>query len=237
MKLAEVHRPATAGLSTFSTCSYGPWPGKAIGLPVAPNYHTFAVEWAPDEIHWFVNGINYHNAVPANVAPNEWVFNHPFYLLFNLAIGGNFGGTISPNLTFPQDMLVDYVRVYEAADTAERFEATFVDDTAGWRQVTIPFSTFTRSAVQPAGAPNDGLTLTSTTGYGFELPATQEAAQNSVTFYLDQVQLTGVPTAVTIAEVSAVSTATPVKPAPWLIGLGLLLAIGLASLLTRRKLA
>ena len=222
-----IHGPGYSGGTAFGNF-------HDFGVPVAPNYHTFAVEWAPDEIHWFVDGINYHNAVPANVAPNEWVFNHPFFLLFNLAIGGNFGGTISPNLTFPQDMLVDYVRVYQAADTAERFEATFVDNTAGWRQVTIPFSTFTRSAVQPAGAPDDGLTLTSTTGYGFELPATQEAAQDSQTVYLDQVQLTEVPTAVTIAEVSAGS---PAKPAPWLIGLGLLAAVGLASLLTRRKLA
>ena len=57
-------------------------------------------------------------------------------------------------------MTVDYVRVYQAPDTAERFETTFVDTTVGWRKVTLPFSNFKRSAVQPVNAPNDGLTLT-----------------------------------------------------------------------------
>jgi hypothetical protein len=41
-------------------------------------------------------------------------------------------------MTFPQDTLVDYVRVYQAADTAERFEASFVDNFTGWQQITLP---------------------------------------------------------------------------------------------------
>jgi beta-glucanase (GH16 family) len=114
----------------------------------------------PDQIIWYVDDIQYHQAVPANVAPNEWVFNHPFFMLLNAAIGGNFGGAIAGDMTFPQDTLVDYVRVYQAADTAERFEATFVDNFTGWRKITLPFSAdFVRSADQPAGAPNDGLTF------------------------------------------------------------------------------
>ncbi len=203
------------------------------GSPVAATYHTYAVEWAPNEIHWYVDGINYHNATPANVAPNEWVYNHPFYLLLNLAIGGNFGGSISPNLTFPQDMLVDYVRVYQAADTAERFEATFVDNIPGWRQIVIPFSAFTRSAVQPAGAPNDGLTLTNMTGYGFDLQVGQNAAPDSRTFHLDQVHLTiTAPTAVTIAETSRT------QPAPWLpLAAMTILALLVAAFVVRRRLA
>ena len=54
--------------------------------PVAESYHTFSVEWSPDQIRWFVDGINYHNATPADVAPREWVFNHPFYLIMNLSL-------------------------------------------------------------------------------------------------------------------------------------------------------
>jgi len=140
------------------------------GVPVAQSYHTFSVEWSPDEIHWFVDGINFHNATPADVAPNEWVYNNPFFLILNLAIGGNFGGAIDPNIVFPQQMLVDYVRVYQADNTSERFEATFTDDFTGWQKVSLPFSSFNRSAAQPAGAPNDGLTLTQVWGYGLELP-------------------------------------------------------------------
>jgi len=152
--------------------------------PVASEYHTYAVEWMPDHIIWYVDGIQYHEAVPADVAPNEWVFNHPFFMLLNAAIGGNFGGAIADGMTFPQDTLVDYVRVYQAEDTAERFEATFVDNFTGWREVFVPFSRFTRSAEQPADAPDDGLTLTEVWGYGFALPE-----NSSGTFHLDQVRL------------------------------------------------
>jgi hypothetical protein len=60
--------------------------------------------------------------------------------------------------------------VYRAPDTAERFEASFVDDTAGWRQVSIPMTDFVRSADQPAGAPDDGLGLDEVWGYGFAFP-------------------------------------------------------------------
>ena len=126
-----IHGPGYSGGAAFGNTYTFP-------QPVAESYHTFSVEWSPDQIRWFVDGINYHNATPANVAPNEWVFNHPFYLIMNLAVGGNFGGTISPDLTFPQQMLVDYVRVYQAPNTSERFEASFVDNFSGWRQVSVP---------------------------------------------------------------------------------------------------
>ena len=54
----------------------------------------------------------FHTATPGDVAPNDWVYNHAFYLLLNLAVGGNFGGPVSPDTAFPASMLVDYVRVY-----------------------------------------------------------------------------------------------------------------------------
>jgi hypothetical protein len=104
------------------------------------------------------------------VAPNEWVFNDPVFLLLNVAIGGNFGGAISPDLELPQSMKVDYIRVYQGPDTAERFETTFVDDFSGWQLIEVPFTDFARSAAQPADAPNDGLNLTEVWGYGFTLP-------------------------------------------------------------------
>ncbi|MCW5860232.1 MAG: family 16 glycosylhydrolase, partial [Caldilineales bacterium] len=172
-----IHGPGYSGGSGF---------GATLNLPggVAGNYHTFAVEWGPDEIHWFVDGVNYHNATPADVAPHEWVYNHPFYLILNLAIGGNFGGPIAEGMTFPQNLAVDYVRVYQAADTAERFQASFVDDVAGWQKVELPFAFFHRSAAQPAGAPDDGLDLTAVHGYGFDLP---DGAAGM--FRLDQVRL------------------------------------------------
>uniref|UniRef100_A0A7C1FGT9 Glycosyl hydrolase family protein n=1 Tax=Caldilinea aerophila TaxID=133453 RepID=A0A7C1FGT9_9CHLR len=172
-----IHGPGYSGGASFGNT-------YTFTQPVASNYHVFSVEWGPDEIHWYVDGIRYHSATPADVAPNAWVFNQPFYLLLNMAIGGNFGGTIDPNMTLPQHLKIDYVRVYGAADTAERFEARFVDNFTGWRQVIIPFAHFTRSANQPAGAPNDGLDLTAMSGYGFRIPG-----NSAGTFRLDQVHL------------------------------------------------
>jgi hypothetical protein len=128
------------------------------------------VEREPGEIRWYVDGILYHRATPADVAPDPWVFDHPFFLLLNMAVGGNFGGPVGDGTVFPQTLKVDYVRVYGARDTAERFEAPFVDDFMGWRRLTVPFSSFTRSARQPHGAPNDGFGRGEVWGYGFVLP-------------------------------------------------------------------
>jgi beta-glucanase (GH16 family) len=175
------------------------------GVPAADEYHTFSIEWTPDEIHWFVDGINYHDAIPDNVAPNEWVFNHPFFLLLNVAIGGNFGGAISPDIVFPQETLVDYVRVYQAPNSAERFDATFTDDFTGWQKITLPFTTFTRSATQPDNAPNDGLGLNEVWGYGFQMPVDGRSTEVAGQFMLDEVRLEqGDPTAIELDSLTAV---------------------------------
>jgi hypothetical protein len=96
-------------------------------------------------------------------------------------------------------MKVDYVRVYQGPDTAERFEASFVDNFSGWQQVVVPFSDFVRSADQPDGAPDDGLGLTEVWGYGFELP---EGGTSSGAMLLDQVrvQLIPPPTEITVTN-------------------------------------
>jgi beta-glucanase (GH16 family) len=91
--------------------------GSTLDLPspVADDFHTWAIEWSEDHIAWFIDGQRYHEATPASVAPSAWAFNHPFYLLLNVAVGGQFGGPVGADTTFPQSMTVDYVRVYEAA--------------------------------------------------------------------------------------------------------------------------
>jgi beta-glucanase (GH16 family) len=139
------------------------------GEPVYDDYHTFVTEWEPGKITWYVDGIQYHQAEPSDVS-GPWVFEKPFYLLLNFAIGGNFGGPVDPANTYPQEYVLDYIRVYQGPDTAERFETTFTDSSTGWQQVSVPMSDFVRSADQPAGAPNDGLGLDEVWGYGFDLP-------------------------------------------------------------------
>ncbi len=158
-----IHGPGYSGGNSFGGIY------DDFGGPVYDDYHTFTVEWEPNLITWYVDGIQYHQAEPSDV-PGPWVFDKPFFLLLNFAIGGNFGGAVDPANTYPQEYLIDYVRVYQGPDTAERFEATFTDSTAGWQQVTIPIGAFTRSADQPAGAPDDGLGLDEVWGYGFSLP-------------------------------------------------------------------
>ncbi len=182
-----IHGPGYSGGASF---------GNTYNFPggVAGSYHTFAIEWQPDYIAWYVDDILYHTATPAEV-PGEWVFNDAVFLLLNMAIGGNFGGAVSEDLTFPQEMVIDYVRVYQGPDTAERFEASFVDEFSGWQEVFVPFEAFSRSADQPAGAPDDGLTLTEVWGYGFKLPVNSATA----TAMLDQVRLTA-PTEVIVTN-------------------------------------
>jgi beta-glucanase (GH16 family) len=90
----------------------------AFAEDVANDFHTFAVEWQPNLIRWYVDGILYHSATPddlgtTRLGPKEWVFENPHFLILNVAIGGTFGGALDPNLQFPAEMRVDYVRVYE----------------------------------------------------------------------------------------------------------------------------
>ncbi|UZN04354.1 carbohydrate binding domain-containing protein [Cellulomonas sp. S1-8] len=157
-----IHGPGYSGGDAFGST-------HDFGRNLGGEWMTFAVEWEPEEIRWYVTEdggepIHFHTATPADVAPDSWVFEHPFNLIANMAVGGNFGGPLAEDLTFPQQLVFDHVRVYQAPDTAERFTAEFVDDTAGWRQVVLPFDDFERGAQQPAGAPDDGLTLTGVRG-------------------------------------------------------------------------
>lgn len=92
------------------------------GETVSNNYHVYAIEWSQNSIQWFVDGVAYHTVTSASITSGaKWVFNAPFFILLNLAIGGpgTFLGTPDPSAPFPnQDMLVDYVRVYQTANAA-----------------------------------------------------------------------------------------------------------------------
>ena len=149
-------------------------------------FHVFAIEWEPNVIRWYVDGTQFFTVTPADLpAGKQWVFDHPFSLLLNLAVGGGWPGSPDGTTVFPQTMLVDYVRIYQAADTSERFTYTFTDNFTGWKKVMAPFRMFERSSTQPANAPDDGLTLKEVWGFGLEFP-TSSSAQ---VFYLDQFQL------------------------------------------------
>jgi beta-glucanase (GH16 family) len=157
----------------------------SFGQGMHEEFHTIAIEWEPDVIRFYVDDIQYHQVTAATVAPRQWAFNKPFFLLLNLAVGGNFPGPVGPDTEFPNEYTIDYVRVYQAPDTAERFGSTFIDDFEGWQRVSIPFASFERAAVQPGGAPDDGLGLTDVWGYGLEFSGGTVASN----ILVDQVQL------------------------------------------------
>ncbi|HJU54809.1 MAG TPA: glycoside hydrolase family 16 protein [Pyrinomonadaceae bacterium] len=76
-------------------------------------FHVFAVEWEPNVIRWYVDGALYQTRTPADLpAGASWVFDHPFFMILNLAVGGYWPGNPEATTMFPQKMYVDYVRVY-----------------------------------------------------------------------------------------------------------------------------
>lgn len=77
------------------------------------SYHIFSIEWSEDKIEWFVDGKRYHYMNPEKIIGNKWVYNKEFFLIINLAVGGNWPGYPDDNTIFPQRFYIDYVRVYK----------------------------------------------------------------------------------------------------------------------------
>ncbi|MCM2410670.1 glycoside hydrolase family 16 protein [Streptomyces sp. RKAG290] len=81
------------------------------GQAFADDFHTFAIDWAPNSVTWSVDGNVYQRRTPADTGGNTWAFNKPFFLILNLAVGGYWPGDPDGNTTFPQQLVVDHVRV------------------------------------------------------------------------------------------------------------------------------
>ncbi|HEY1217778.1 MAG: family 16 glycosylhydrolase [Bryobacteraceae bacterium] len=117
---ATIHGPvgASAGAPDYNG---GSGVGASATLPfgetVTSDYHIYALVWSQNWLEFFVDGDPYVVETPSALpAGGVWVFNAPFYLMMNLAIGGptTWLGTPGSTETFPQEMLVDYVRVYQS---------------------------------------------------------------------------------------------------------------------------
>ncbi len=76
------------------------------------DFHVYAIEWETAEIRWYVDDQLYKTIAPKDV-PGKWVFDHPFFILLNVAVGGGWPGYPNSTTVFPQTMQVDYVRVYQ----------------------------------------------------------------------------------------------------------------------------
>jgi beta-glucanase (GH16 family) len=104
--LGTVHGPGYSGGASI-TKSY-----SLLNDRFDTDFHVFGIEWGPKYINYYVDDVLYNQITPADV-PGEWVFDHPFYIVINLAVGGSFVGAPNSETVFPQTMLVDYVRVYK----------------------------------------------------------------------------------------------------------------------------
>ena len=98
--------------------------GAPFALPgdqrFADDFHVYAVEWEPNAIRFYVDEDLYSTRTPADLPKGtKWVYDHPFFLLLNVAVGGGWPGSPDASTVFPQTMLVDYVRVYRRSNSPD----------------------------------------------------------------------------------------------------------------------
>lgn len=96
-------------------------------ISLADDFHIFAIEWLENQITWFMDGNQFLQMKASDISPLEWVYNKPFYLIVNLAIGGNFAGAIDPVLTEAK-LQIDYIRHYSLNGVGQ----VFCDDELTW---------------------------------------------------------------------------------------------------------
>ncbi|MEZ4404171.1 MAG: glycoside hydrolase family 16 protein [Kofleriaceae bacterium] len=109
--LGSLHGPGYSGAGAVSKTYRRP-----DGLDFDDDFHVFAIEWDQRYIAWEVDGVTYQVVTPAQLpAGTSWVFDHDFFVILNLAVGGNFLGPPDATTVFPQELVVDYVRVSQAA--------------------------------------------------------------------------------------------------------------------------
>ena len=101
----SVHTPSSYGNTVNSMITNVP--------NVEEDFHNYAVEWNENFIDFFFDDTRVYTYSVQTKNQNTWPFNKPFFLIINLAIGGNFGGPVANNIQFPREFIIDYVRVYQ----------------------------------------------------------------------------------------------------------------------------
>ena len=101
----SVHTPSSYGNTVNSMITNVP--------NVEEDFHNYAVEWNENFIDFFFDDTRVYSYSVQTKNQNTWPFNKPFFLIINLAIGGNFGGPVANNIQFPREFIIDYVRVYQ----------------------------------------------------------------------------------------------------------------------------
>jgi beta-glucanase (GH16 family) len=87
------------------------------GIALAGDFHLYSVVWEPERIRWYLDDQLYRTLTPGDLRGNPWVFDHDFFLLVNVAVGGSFSQRPDSSTALPQTMLIDHIRVYTRAAT------------------------------------------------------------------------------------------------------------------------
>jgi beta-glucanase (GH16 family) len=100
------------GTIHWDSNGYANYGGPSGNIDVT-QFHTYAIEWSPSSIKWFLDGAQYWEANIQNSINGTEEFHRPFFIILNLAIGGNWPGSPNSSTAFPANMKIDYVRVYQ----------------------------------------------------------------------------------------------------------------------------
>ncbi len=105
----SLHGPSTTGPTSDATAPFS----LPAGQKFSDAFHLYAVEWEPGTVRFYVDSNLYATFSQSQwPAGGTWAFDHPFFIILNVAVGGDWPGPPDANTIFPQQMLVDYVRVY-----------------------------------------------------------------------------------------------------------------------------
>ena len=120
--MEAVNLGGSGGNTVHGTLHYGgEWPNNVysgdsyvVATDAQTEFHTYAVEWDATEMRWYVDDVLYQvqSAWYSTNGSYPAPFDQPFYILFNVAVGGNFPGAPNGGTAFPVTMEVDWVRVY-----------------------------------------------------------------------------------------------------------------------------
>lgn len=102
---ATVHGPGYSGRAGVTA-------SRRARASLAEAFQVYSVAWEPSRIRWYLDDQLYATVTPDDLRGGPWVFDHDFYLLINVAVGGTFPGNPDTSLTFPRTMLIDYIRHY-----------------------------------------------------------------------------------------------------------------------------
>ncbi len=179
------------------------------------DYHVFEVEWTPANIIWKIDGVETgRSSVDLALWPQMEEFHRPFFIVLNLAVGGDWPGSPNASTVFPQTLAVDWVRVYSSAAT--NLAPAFTTQPASLSVTAGGSATFTVAASgNPAPAiqwQKDGVDIAGATGTSFQIAKTAAADAGNYRAVATNSQGSATSTAATLTVTAVVTPTAPSTP-------------------------